>query len=105
MKHQVGEVTTSQLRNLLSLTADIYNQLQTHPEETLSEEIRDALTYLRVQFVYAAGREAKVRRFMESANLDAVLKAAPKSRENALLLCRYMEALAAYKKYYDPKEK
>lgn len=98
-------VTTSQLRNLLSLTADIYNRIETHTSDDLPDDVKASLVYLRVQFVYAAGRDQAVREFIDQSRLLEVLKEAPKSRESALLLCRYLEALAAYKKYYDPKDK
>lgn len=50
-------VTTSKLRNLLAMTADIYNQILNQHEERLSTDICSRIEYLRVRFLYEAGRD------------------------------------------------
>ena len=45
-------VTTSKIRNLLAMTADIYNQVLVCQEEVLSDDICGRIEYLRVRFMY-----------------------------------------------------
>ncbi len=97
-------VTTSKIRNLLSMTADIYNVLLNYSEEELSSEIKGKIEYLRVRFVYEAGREKKVKNLVEAADILANLKKAMKSRKNYLVFSRYMEALVAFHKFYGGKD-
>ena len=88
---RVDMVTTSKLRNLLAMTADIYNQV---------------LTW-RIRFVYECGRDdskRKVRNFVEKSEVLEILKEIKKSKKNYLLFSRYMEALVAFHKYYGGKE-
>lgn len=97
-------VTTSQIRNILAMTSDIYNQvINAKPSETLSDEICSRIEYLKVRIVYECGRdgkEGKVRSFVETADLLGNLKQIGKSRKNFILFCRYMEALVAYHRYH-----
>lgn len=97
-------VTTSKIRNLLSMTADIYNILLNHSEEELSNEIKGKIEYLRVRFVYEAGREEKVKNLVMTADILDNLKKAMKSRKNYLVFSRYMEALVAFHKYYGGRD-
>lgn len=97
-------VTTSKIRNLLSMTADIYNILLNHSEEELSNDIKGKIEYLRVRFVYEAGREEKVKNLVMTADILDNLKKAMKSRKNYLVFSRYMEALVAFHKYYGGRD-
>ena len=100
-------VTTSKIRNLLAMTADIYNQVLTWQSETLSDELNGRIEYLRIRFVYECGRDdskRKVRNFVEKSEVLEILKEIKKSKKNYLLFSRYMEALVAFHKYYGGKE-
>lgn len=101
---QIKIVTTSKLRNLLSMTADIYNQVLTYSSEKLNEEITGRVEYLRVRFMYECGRDAEVKKFVERAEILEILKEIGQSKKNYLLFSRYMEALIAFHKYYGGKE-
>ena len=97
-------ITTSQIRNLLAMSADIYNEVLTK-EEKLSSEINARIDYLRVRCVYAAGRDPKqVKRFIETANILEALKEVNGSRKKFIIFNHYMEALVAFHKYYGGKE-
>ncbi len=98
------ELTTTQLRSLLSLTAQLFDEAE-QSGPTLSKPLQDKVQYLRVRFVYQAGREPAVREFVGSADLLPTLAKIGDSRERLLEFCRYMEALVAYKKFLDPKDK
>ena len=103
-RRSVQMVTTSKLRNLLAMTADIYNVVLNHTEEKLSEEICSRIEYLRVRFLYEAGREPSVRNMVEEADIITILKNIKGSKKNYILFSRYMEALVAFHRYYGGKE-
>ena len=91
-------LTMSQLRNLSSLTSNIYDEVQNNDVSQVS----DKLAYLRVQFVYQSGRNAAIKRLVELADILGILKTiqAKNDRSTIIRFCRYMEALVAYFKYY-----
>lgn len=97
-------VTTSKIRNLLAMNADIYNQVLTKSSEKLDDEICGRIEYLRVRFMYECGREPKVKEFVQQAEILEILKKIKQSKKNYLLFSRYMEALIAFHKYYGGKE-
>lgn len=92
-------LTTSQIRNLLSLTSSLYDESNVKAFEELS----DKFAYLRVQFVYQAGRERAVKELIEKAQILDVLKEV-KDIVSLQRFCRYMEALVAYFKFYGGKD-
>ena len=100
IRGKVNIVTTSKIRNLLAMTADIYNQVVTSSKETLSEELNGRVEYLRVRFMYECGREPKVREFVQKAEILEILKEIKQSKKNYLLFSKYMEALIAFHRYY-----
>lgn len=97
-------VTTSKLRNLLAMSADIYNEVLNQGEDRLSEDICSRIEYLRVRFLYEAGREPSVKRLVNEAGVIDVLKKVNASKKNYILFNRYMEALVAFRKFYVEKD-
>lgn len=97
-------VTTSKIRNLLAMNADIYNQVLTKSSEKLDDEICGRIEYLRVRFMYECGREPKVKEFVQQAEILEILKEIKQRKKNYLLFSRYMEALIAFHKYYGGRE-
>lgn len=93
-------VTTSKLRNLLAMTSDIYNIILNQTEDNLPEEICSRIEYLRVRFLYEAGRETAVKNMIEKAGALELLKNVKGSKRNYILFSRYMEALVAFRKYH-----
>ncbi|HFI0345964.1 TPA: type III-A CRISPR-associated protein Csm2 [Streptococcus suis] len=101
--------TTSQLRNLLSLTSSLYDESKVRP----FEELQDKTSYLRVQFVYQSGRHSigggrfakfPVKDLVERAEILECLKEV-RDIETLQRFCRYMEALVAYFKYEGGKDR
>ena len=92
-------LTTSKIRNILSMISDIYNDVRYLPGEELNAEILGRIQYLKLHVVYEAGRERAVKDFIEEADLLSVIDSIGKSKEKFLLFCHYMEALVAYRKY------
>ena len=97
-------VTTSKIRNLLAMTADIYNEAVNSKEETLSSELIGRINYMKIRFIYEAGREPKVRRIVEEADILLHLDEINGSRKQYILFSHYMEALVAYRKFYGGKD-
>lgn len=89
------KLTISKIRNLLSLTSAMYDELQTKG----FDDLLDRKNYLIVQLAYQSGRENAVRVFVEEAELILALKECD-TKEKLIRYCRYMEALVAYFKYY-----
>lgn len=99
----IGLLTISQIRNLLAMSADILNEVLEYPEENLSEELLDRVSYLTVRFYYEAGRDEKVKSFIETAKLLPFLKSI-KTRKRYIQYYQYMEALVAFHKYHGGKD-
>ena len=70
----VGIVTTSKLRNILAMTMDIYNQVQSARDEKLTPEMNSRIEYLRVRIIYECGREASVKALVREAQILESLK-------------------------------
>lgn len=97
-------VTTSKVRNLLAMAADIYNEIMLSKDEKLSEEICSRIEYLKVRFLYEAGREPAVKNLVEKADLLSVLKNIKGSKKNYILFYHYMEAIIAYHRFYGGRD-
>ena len=97
-------VTTSKIRNLLAMTADIYNQVMICQNDKLNDDLKGRIEYLRVRFMYECGREVLVKNFVEEADILSILKEINGSKKNYILFSRYMEALIAFHKYYGGKD-
>ncbi len=100
MGKPIPPVTTSKIRNLLAMTAAIYNDVIVCQSDKLSDDIVGRINYLKIRFVYEAGREPKVKTLVENAQLLEHLKEVGNSRSQYILFSRYMEALVAYRKFY-----
>lgn len=103
MSRTSRNITTSKLRNLLSLVTDIYNTESRRTEPELLAESRAKLMQMRVRVAYEAGREKSVADFVDEAHLLQYIKGVTK-REDLIRLARYMEALVAYHRYYGGRE-
>lgn len=99
-------LTTSAIRNILSLTSEIYDMVRSQGPEA----VRDKLAYLKVKLIYQSGRNAAVKRFVKVSKLIQALDRLeryyqkPDEKAMIILFCRYMEALVAYFKYYGGKD-
>ena len=101
---QIPIVTTSKIRNLLAMTAAIYNEVIACQTEELSPDIVGRINYMKIRFVYEAGREASVKNLVTQAKLLEHIDEIGKSRKQYILFSRYMEALVAYRKFFGGKD-
>lgn len=94
----VTMVTMSKLRNLLAMSVDIYNDMLRYEDDILNSEIKARIDYLRVRFIYDAGREPKVKDLIEEAKLIDILKEI-ETKSDYILFYHYMESLVAFHKF------
>ena len=95
----IAMVTTSKIRNLLSMAADIYNQVLACKDNELPTELVSRIDYLRVRFIYECGRDEKTKDLIDAADLLSILKQIDGNKNNYILFYHYMEALVAFKRY------
>lgn len=102
-------LSTSQIRNILSLNMDIYNDVLLITGENLPDDIIGRINYLKIRILYQCGRdkEEKVKNFVIEAKLKEILEKIVETKkiEDYFLFTRYLEALVAYKMYYYSKDK
>lgn len=94
-------LSTSKIRNILSLVSDLSEDIKRVDLD--SKEIVTRCNYIRMRFAYEAGRDNKVKDFVNNALLMDILKQI-NDRSTCSLFCNYMEALVAYHKYYGGKD-
>lgn len=99
-----GDLTTSKIRNLLSMSNELQSRALDEEGDRLSEELMGQISYVRMRFAYESGREVGVKNFLELAGIFDKLKAVGNDKKKLQDFCRYMEALVAYHKYYGGKE-
>ena len=97
-------VTTSKLRNLLSLVTDIFNTENIRTEEKLRPESIVKLNLMRVRVAYECGRDDTVKSFVAQTNLLEYLKGISTDRADLIRFAHYMEALVAFHRYFGGKE-
>ena len=115
-------VTTSKIRNLLSLVTDIYNDESIRTEDKLKPDSVVKLNLMRVRVAYEYGRdkgESKsrnkeegsgketvypMREFITQAHLREYLKGISTDRADLIRFAHYMEALVAFHRYLGGKE-
>lgn len=98
---QNEKLTTSKIRNILSMISDIYNIEINRTETTLLPENQNRIQMIRVRLAYECGREKAVKIFVERAHLLNYIKSIHDSRNEFIRFARYMEALVAYHRYFD----
>lgn len=103
-KEESGGITTSKIRALLSLILEIYAIVQTNDTGKLSENVQSKVLYTKMKFAYEAGRAKNVKEFIEDTQLMENLAEIKDDKEYLLLVCKYMESLVAYYKFYGGKD-
>lgn len=105
MQEQCKKITTSKLRNLLSLFMDIYNVEILRTEQTVCQDSMTKLQMARIRIAYECGRDNRgVGDFVKAANLLPWLKEVGNDRSKVIQYIHYLEALTAYHRYYGGRE-
>ena len=107
-------VTTSKIRNLLSLVTDIYNDESIRTKDKLKPDSVVKLNLMRVRVAYEYGRDNgesvgkdkvyPMREFITQAHLREYLKGISTDRADLIRFAHYMEALVAFHRYLGGKE-
>ena len=107
-------VTTSKIRNLLSLVTDIYNDESIRTEDKLKPDSVVKLNLMRVRVAYEYGRDngesvgkdkvSPMKEFITQAHLREYLKGISTDRADLIRFAHYMEALVAFHRYLGGKE-
>lgn len=106
-KMEKSPVTTNQVRNLLELLNILRERLRIERVKKLDEDMQGQVQYIKLRFVYAAGRDNEskgVRNFIQRSGMIECFDTVGDSIEQYELVCKYMEALVAYHKYYIDKQ-
>ncbi|MDD3185227.1 MAG: type III-A CRISPR-associated protein Csm2 [Anaerostipes sp.] len=94
------ELTTSQIRNILAMVSEIYNEVIHEEGNVLTQKSMERIQYLKLHIIYSAGREVKVKKFVQKAELIKIIESVKDNKDRFLIFCKYMEALVAYHRYY-----
>ena len=107
-------VTTSKIRNLLSLVTDIYNDESIRTEDKMKPDSVVKLNLMRVRVAYEYGRDKgesvgkdkvyPMKDFISQAHLLEYLKGISTDRADLIRFAHYMEALVAFHRYFGGKE-
>lgn len=107
-------ITTSKIRNLLSLVTDIYNDESIRTEDKLKPDSVVKLNLMRVRVAYEYGRDNgesvgkdkvyPMKEFIAQAHLREYLKGISTDRADLIRFAHYMEALVAFHRYLGGKE-
>ena len=102
------KITTTKLRNLLSLVSEVYNVENLRTERQLLPESVTKLNLMRMRAAYECGRDATTKDFVWPAKIMEYLKwfstAQPDSRAGLIDFYHSMEALVAFHRYLGGSE-
>lgn len=112
MEKKSRYITTSKLRNILSLFTSAYNKELVSSYQNInsrnvkiSSSTENALLSARVRIVYECGRDKeKVGRFVQDTKILDYLKGLHSSQADFMKFYHYLEALVAYHKFYGGRE-
>ena len=99
------DITNTQLRLILSNSVIIKNKIKNTNNEDLSVEIQNEIKYLLIKLIYQAGKEDKVKKFIEDFKMVDKIKQIGDSAKKFNEFYRYLEEIVAYSKYYEKDNK
>ena len=67
------KLTTSKIRNILSMVSELYNDAVHSKEATLSTDMRSRVQYLKMRVAYEAGRDRDVEEFVRKAQILEII--------------------------------
>lgn len=101
---QKFDLTTTKIRNLLSLLNVIQQMVKEEQGDKIGdEEILGKIQYFKMRCAYEAGRDSSVKDFVKKSNLIAYIDQIGESKKNFEIFFHYVEALVAYHRYYGGK--
>jgi len=103
-KRGFGKLTTSKIRNILTLVNEIYNEVVLLKKSELPDDIIDRIRHIKVRLAYEAGREKVVKEFVEKTALIEGLDEIKGDKAKFIRYAKYLEALVAYHRYHGGKD-
>lgn len=97
-------LSTSKIRNILTMVSGIYNDVIHLSGTELDVDLQERIQYLKMRFAYEAGREKTVKDLRDKAEIAQLLDGIGTDKEKCIIFCRYMESIVAYHKFYGGKE-
>lgn len=97
--HDRQKITTSKIRHLFSMVANVYNKEMLNTDSNILESTKSGLQTLRVKTIYEAGRSPETKNFISECNILEYLKDINNERKKFVIFFHYFEALVAYHKY------
>lgn len=107
-----GNLTTSKIRNILSLVNELYSEIVHLSSEEIPTEIVDRIRYIKVRLAYEAGRENSsnsrevrlIEKFIRENELIEAIDEITHSKKKYIRYSKYMEALVAYHRFLGGKD-
>lgn len=99
------KLTTNQIRNILTMTNELYNTVRFSNDEIISDDLISHIQYTKMKIAYSAGRDKAVKDLVEKSCLMQYLDEVGDSRDKLITFCHYAEALVAYHKFYGGDDK
>ena len=100
-----SDITNTQLRLILSNSVIIKNKIKNNNDEKLANNIQNEIKYLLIKVIYQAGRDSKVKKFIEDFKMVDKIKQIGDSAKKFNEFYRYLEEIVAYSKYYEDENK
>lgn len=107
MDDKRNSITTSQIRNILSKIVKLgekSKELKSISNQLTDDELAQ-IQYIKMRVAYDAGRDNKVKAFVEKAEIMDQINSIGNDRERLDVFYNYFEALVAYHRYYGGKDK
>ena len=103
----IQPITTTKLRNLLSLFSETYNECLRSDADLLSDAQISALRAARVRIIYECGRDKDVKHFIDKTQMLDFLFGIGNQKSEMIRYYHYLEALVAYGRFtgYNKEEK
>jgi len=99
-QNQSFYLTTTKIRNLLSLLNVIRQMVIEEPKETINGETLGKIQYFKMRCAYESGRDTAVKDFIKKSNLMNYINDIGDSKKAFELFFHYVEALVAYHRFY-----
>lgn len=103
-----GSLTTSKIRNILSMVSDILNEVHTLKDDRLTPAINNKLKHLKIRLVYEAGRDDSkdktVKRFITETGLLKAVDEINGDKKKFIRFANYLESLVAYHRFHGGKD-
>jgi CRISPR-associated protein Csm2 len=93
-------ITTSKIRNILTLVSDIYNVENRRTDPEILDSSAAKIQMLRIRVLYEAGRDKQgVKEFVTQSHILEYIKGIGTDREKLIRFSHYMESLVAYHRF------